>query len=613
MTQPVLSLRGVSVAFGPLTVVSQLSLELRPGESFGLVGESGSGKTMVGLAAMRLVPDGGRISTGTIRADGIDITGVDEASMRRLRGRTLAMVLQDPLNSLNPTLTIATQMVEAIRAHAPVSEREARARARDALGKVGIANPEERLDAYPHQFSGGMRQRVAIATAMINRPKVLIADEPTTALDVTTQAQILAEVRTLCREEGTALLWISHDLAVVSGLVERVGVMYAGQLVETGSISQVLQRPRHPYTHGLIGSIPERTPVGQRLPQIPGMVPAPSAWPTGCRFAPRCFRAAPACDTAPAFEPDAAHAVRCHFPLAGEQAATLQAPAATREAAHAGEPLLTLEGAGKTFRPPRKLFKRMLGATPPPPAPALADIDLTLRRGEVLGIVGESGSGKSTLARILAGMMQPDAGSFRRQLQRGPLGVQMIFQDAMSSLNPRQRIGQAISEAPLFHGLWTAREAPARLADLLAKVGIDPSYASRYPHQFSGGQRQRIAIARALAVEPEVLICDEAVASLDVSIQAQIINMLADLRQTLNLSYIFIGHDLGLVRHVSDRVAVMHKGRIVEQGPVQQVLSAPAHPYTRSLLEAAPSIGHRAHTAVPAAAPSPAAAQEMKP
>jgi peptide/nickel transport system ATP-binding protein len=616
LAEPALSVRNLSIAFdtegGRLDVVQDVSFDLQPGQSLGLVGESGSGKTMVGLATMRLVPAPGRIVAGSVHIAGVDILALDEAGMRRLRGARIAMVLQDPMASLNPTLTIGTQMVEALRAHGHISDAEARSRACEALGRVGIAEPQARLAAYPHQFSGGMRQRVAIATAMINRPRVLIADEPTTALDVTTQAQILTEVRSLCREQGTALLWISHDLAVVAGLVERVGVLYAGQLVELGDIDDVIHRPRHPYTSGLIASIPERTPVGRRLPQIPGMVPAPSAWPTGCRFAPRCFQAAAACQAPPVLHTAAdGRAVRCHFPLAGAHAMPAEPTPAARADAEAGAAVLEVRGVCKAFRPPVSIWQRLGRRVPPPLAPALDNVNLTVRRGEVMGIVGESGSGKSTLARVLAGMLLPDSGTIQRKLRTGRdrLGVQMIFQDAMSSLNPRQRVGEAIAEAPLLHGIWEREQAPARLAELLRKVGIEPAYAARYPHQFSGGQRQRIAIARALAVEPDVLICDEAVASLDVSIQAQIINMLADLRAVFDLTYVFIGHDLGVVRHVSDRVAVMQRGRIVEEGPAEQVFRQPSHPYTQLLVAGTPSIA-RAVSATPA---TPLAAARLHP
>ncbi len=601
MTQPVLSVQNLSVAFdaqgGAVRVVEDVSFDLNRGQAMGLVGESGSGKTMIGLSAMRLVPHPGRIATGTIKLDGIDIMSQGEAQMRAVRGSQIAMVLQDPMTSLNPTLTIGTQMIEAVRAHSQVSAPQARERARDALGKVGINNPEERLDAYPHQFSGGMRQRVAIATAMINRPKVLIADEPTTALDVTIQAQILAEVRKLCQQEGTALLWISHDLAVVSGLVDKVGVMYAGQLAECGPIHDVIHQPRHPYTSGLIASIPDRTPSGHRLPQISGMVPPPSAWPQGCRFAPRCFQARAACSEPPPLALlDGSRLVRCFFPLAPSGDRAARAPLAQPQAEPSVQPvLIEVEQVTKTFRRSASLLSKlahMALAKRPDAMPALDRVNLKVHKGEVLGIVGESGSGKSTLARILVGMMEPDSGTVHRHLRRasGRLGAQMIFQDAMASLNPRQWVGQAISEAPLLHGIWGQEEAAARLEALLLQVGIDPGYATRYPHQFSGGQRQRIAIARALAVEPEVLICDEAVASLDVSIQAQIINLLADLRKSLDLTYVFIGHDLGVVRHVSDRVLVMYLGRIVEEGRVGDVFNSPAHPYTQALVAGAPRV-----------------------
>ncbi len=617
MTAPVLQVSGLCAGFdtrdGHVGVVDRVDLEIGRGEILGLVGESGSGKSVTALSLMRLLDPPGRITAGRVMLDGTDLLALPESGMRRVRGARAAMVLQDPMMSLNPTLTIGVQMVEAIRAHRPVAAAAARAEARDALAQVGIAAADERLDAYPHQFSGGMRQRVAIATALLNRPALLIADEPTTALDVTIQAQILAQVQRLCRESGTALLWITHDLAVVAGLADRVCVMYAGQVVETGPVDAVLDTPLHPYTGGLLDSAPERARPHRLLPQIEGMVPRPAMMPSGCRFAPRCAHAAPPCASpVPLAGQGGDRTFRCLFPLAPVREARALPPEIA--AVTAGRPIITLEGISKTFAAPEGIVRRGLRGlglvrSAPRRLRALDDVSLELRRGEVLGVVGESGCGKSTVGRIIAGLNRPDGGAVRRDpgLRRGRLAVQMIFQDAMSSLNPRQTVGGAIAEAPRFHGLWRGAEVEDRTARLLTAVGLDPIVADRYPHQLSGGQRQRVVIARALGVEPDVLVCDEAVASLDVSVQAQVLNLFMTLRRDLGLTYVFIGHDLGVIRHVSDRVAVFYLGRIVETGPVEDVFNHPRHPYTRALIAGVPRLDRRArdHLMMQGDQPSP--------
>ncbi len=617
MNPPVLQVSGLCAGFdtrdGHVGVVDRVDLAIGRGEILGLVGESGSGKSITALSLMRLLDAPGRISAGRVLLDGTDLLTLPEAEMRRVRGARAAMVLQDPMMSLNPTLTVGVQMTEAIQAHRKVGATAARAEARDALARVGIAAAEERLDAYPHQFSGGMRQRVAIATALLNRPSLLIADEPTTALDVTIQAQILAQVQQLCRESGTALLWITHDLAVVAGLADRVCVMYAGQVVETGPVDAVLDAPLHPYTGGLLDSAPERALPHRLLPQIEGMVPRPAAMPPGCRFAPRCPRAAPPCAEPPPLEEKiAGRLARCFFPLGETRDERAPPPAIVTPPA--GPPIITLQAISKSFAAPEGMMRRTLRAAgilraAPRRLQALDDVSLELRRGEVLGVVGESGCGKSTVGRIIAGLNGADGGTVRRELarDRGRLGVQMIFQDAMSSLNPRQTVGAAVAEAPRFHRLWRGGEVEARTAKLLTAVGLDPVVADRYPHQLSGGQRQRVVIARALAVEPEVLVCDEAVASLDVSVQAQVLNLFMTLRRDLGLTYVFIGHDLGVIRHVSDRVAVFYLGRIVETGPVEDVFAHPRHPYTRALIAGVPRLDRRGrrHEAIRGDQPSP--------
>ena len=423
--------------------------------------------------------------------------------------------------------------------------------AREALERVGIPSPESRLRSYPHQFSGGMRQRVAIAIALLNKPKLIIADEPTTALDVTIQAQILYEAQKLCRESGTALIWITHDLSVVAGLADRICVMYAGRIVEQGSVDEVLDAPLHPYTHGLIGSVPSRNRRGSPLAQIPGMTPALLDLPPGCAFRSRCPRAAPACTEYP------------ELTTAQQPAGALLLPLAPMKA------LLELEHVSKRFVQPLDLagkIARALGAdVSDEVVHAVDDVSFSVNEGEVVGLVGESGCGKSTLGRMVAGILPPSAGAIRyRGQERIGLQVQMIFQDPFASLNPRMRVEDIVGEAPVVHGLVKKEALDDYLDQLFARCGLDPSYKKRFPHQFSGGQRSRIGIARALAVKPEFLVCDEAVAALDVSIQAQILNLFMKLREDLALTYLFISHDLGVVEHLSDRVVIMYLGRVVE-------------------------------------------------
>ncbi|NDH54380.1 MAG: ABC transporter ATP-binding protein [Betaproteobacteria bacterium] len=521
---------------GALPAVDDLSLHLNAGEVLGLVGESGSGKSVTGFSVMGLIDPPGRIAAGSIRFEGAELVGAPEESLRQLRGNRLAMVFQDPMMTLNPVLRIDTQMVETLHAHRSMSDANALARCREVLLQVGITSPDERLRQYPHQFSGGMRQRVAIAIALLLRPALIIADEPTTALDVTIQGQILYEMQRLKRETGTALLWITHDLSVIAGLADRVAVMYAGRIVEQGPVDQVLDAPLHPYTRGLIDSVPANNQRGQALHQIPGMTPSLLNRPAGCVFRDRCPQAG---------------SVRSHT------------------------------------------------------VHALDSVSFTVAPGEVVGLVGESGCGKSTLGRIICGLNAPTEGEV---LLRGvPVrttpgqrpALQMVFQDPFASLNPRKRIGEALVEAPIAHGLIKAQDGADRAAHLLGQVGLDPSFARRYPHQFSGGQRARIGIARALAVQPDFLVCDEAVAALDVSVQAQILNLFMELRQRLSLTYLFISHDLGVVRHLSDRIVVMYLGRVVEVGATAELMEQPRHPYTRALLAEIPRLDRRRRDYMP--------------
>lgn len=528
--------------------------------------------------------------------------------------------------TLNPVLSIGTQMVETVLAHRPFSPAQARQRACEVLEMVGIASPQERLAAFPHQLSGGMRQRVVIAIAMLHEPDLVIADEPTTALDVTIQSQILAQVRRLRQEHGTALLWITHDLSVVAGLADRICVMYAGTIVEQGTVDALLDRPAHPYTRGLIASLPSRNRPGHRIRQIVGIMPSPFALPAGCRFQPRCHRADASCQAQPGLvqiEPQ--RSVRCVHPfgvkddtdvmerdlashpsVSGDAMRVQVRPAALVPPAAA--PLIAMDKVVKNFVTRldwvERMFRRLGANLTEQTLSAVDQVDLQVWPGEVLGLVGESGCGKSTLARMLAGILQPSAGEVRYkgadvstldgQAQREyQLRCQMVFQDPFGSLNPRLRVGQLIGEGPRVHGLWPTGSFAERLDVTMRRVGLEPDMQARFPHQFSGGQRQRIGIARALAVEPDLLVCDEPVSALDVSIQAQVLNLFMQLRADLGLTYVFISHDLGVIRHMADRVMVMYLGRIVESGPCDELFARPNHPYTQALLEQVPRLDLR--------------------
>ena len=615
-----------ATAAGALKAVDGVSFSIARGEVMGLVGESGSGKSVTGYSIMGLVPQPGTIAAGKILFNGEDLASVSAERMRTLRGARIAMIFQDPMMTLNPVLSIGTQMVETVLAHRQVSPAQARKRACETLEMVGIASPQERLAAFPHQLSGGMRQRVVIAIAMLHEPDLVIADEPTTALDVTIQSQILAQVRRLRQEHGTALLWITHDLSVVAGLADRLCVMYAGTIVEQGTVDALLDQPAHPYTRGLIASLPSRNWPGQRIRQIAGIMPSPFALPQGCRFQPRCQRADASCQAPPELrqiEPQ--RSVRCVHPFgaqdhsdvvqrdpasdpstSGDAARPLARPAALVPAA--AKPLIVMDKVVKNFVTRldwvERMFRRLGANLADQTLSAVDQVDLQVWPGEVLGLVGESGCGKSTLARMLAGILPPSAGQVRYkgadvttldgQAQREyQLRCQMVFQDPFGSLNPRLRVGELIGEGPRVHGLWPTGSFAERLDATMRRVGLEPEMQSRFPHQFSGGQRQRIGIARALAVEPDLLVCDEPVSALDVSIQAQVLNLFMELRADLGLTYVFISHDLGVIRHMADRVMVMYLGRIVESGPCDELFAQPNHPYTQALLEQVPRLDLR--------------------
>ncbi|MEV4922318.1 ABC transporter ATP-binding protein [Streptomyces roseoverticillatus] len=599
-TDAALAVRGLHVGFdgpaGPVPAVRGVDLTLHRGEVLGLVGESGSGKSTVALAAMGLLPRTARVR-GSVLAGGAEVLGAGEKALSRLRGRRIAMVFQDPLSALTPVHRVGDQIAEAVRAHQDVGRDHARRRAVELLDLVGIPDPGRRARAYPHEFSGGMRQRAMIAMAVANDPDVILADEPTTALDVTVQAQILDVLRTARRETGAALLLVSHDLGVIAGMADRVAVMYAGRIVESAPADALFAAPRMPYTIGLLGAVPRPDTDGRPLTPVPGSPPDLRLLTGGCPFAPRCPLADEACATEePALAGTGEHVAACvKTPGPQPYPAPEPLPPARTDAARDELPsVLRVQGLAKTF-PVFKgaAFRRRAGSVY-----AVDGVDLDIRRGETLGLVGESGSGKSTalmeilrLARPEAGEIEilgrPVAGLTKREAHALRGSVQIVFQDPMASLDPRMPVGEIVAEPLRAQGRGRAAVA-GRVPELLELVGLEAGHAERFPHEFSGGQRQRIGIARALAVEPELLVLDEPVSALDVSVQAGVLNLLQRLKHELGLAYLFVSHDLAVVRHVADRVSVMYLGRTVESGPVAAVFARPRHPYTQALLSAVP-------------------------
>ncbi|MQS12363.1 ABC transporter ATP-binding protein [Streptomyces kaniharaensis] len=614
---PLLAVRDLRVDFagprGPVPAVRGVDLTLRRGETLGIVGESGSGKSVTALSVLGLLPGTASIR-GSVRLDGRELVGLPGRELAAIRGRRVAMVFQDPLSAFTPVYRIGDQIAEAIRIHQPVDRATARRRGAELLDLVGIPAPEQALDRFPHEFSGGMRQRAMIAMAVANEPDILLADEPTTALDVTIQAQVLDVLRTARRETGAALVLVSHDLGVIAGTADRVAVMYAGRVVETAGVDELFAAPRHPYTLGLIGAVPRLDGRGGPLVPIPGTPAQPADLPPGCPFAARCPLAEARCSVA---EPplvgtqpagtrpagDGEHLAACvrAAELAERRPAPTEVypvprvpPAAVTGDRDARAQVLSVSGLGRTF-PLLKgtVFKRKVGEVH-----AVDGVDLDIREGETLGLVGESGSGKSTtlfellnLAALGTGRIEllghDTATLTRAEAHRLRAQLQIVFQDPMASLDPRMPVGDIVAE-PLRAQRAAREEIARRVPELLRQVGLDPEHAARYPHQFSGGQRQRISIARALAVRPKLLVLDEPVSALDVSIQAGVLNLLQSLKAELGLSYLFVSHDLSVIRHLADRVSVMYLGRTVEQGEVSAVFDRPRHPYTRALLSAVP-------------------------
>ena len=589
-----------STSRGIVRAVEGLSFHVDPGEIVAIVGESGSGKSVSALSIMRLLPrHTGRIPKGRVTFDGRDLLMLSEEQMRELRGRDISMIFQEPMTSLNPILTIGLQITEPLTIHLGMTDAQARERAIELLGLVGIPDPSRRLEQYPHQFSGGMRQRVMIAIGLACNPKLIIADEPTTALDVTIQAQILELMKDLSRKLNIALIVITHNLGVVARYADRVIVMYASRLVEEGDADDVFHRPRHPYSMGLLRSVPRLDrPRGSKLETIEGLPPNAASPPPGCRFAPRCPYKIAICETEPALlRTDTGGLSRCHRhrEIAEGKIVWAAAGADTQHFAQkTGAPLLSVRNLTKHF----EVRGGLRGANGT--VRAVDGVSFDIMPGETLGLVGESGCGKTTVGRLILRLEEPTGGDLTfegRNLSAAGAAemkairrkIQVIFQDPYSSLNPRMTVGQIIGEPLHVYKLVANRKAGlARVSQLLEQVGLRPEMAERYPHQLSGGQRQRVGIARALAMEPSFIVCDEAVSALDVSIQGQIINLLEDLQRRLGLAYLFIAHDLAVVRHISMRVVVMYFGRIMEVADRDEIYRSPLHPYTKVLLDAAP-------------------------
>jgi peptide/nickel transport system ATP-binding protein len=587
---------------GTVRAVDGVSLHVDPGETLGIVGESGCGKTMTALSIMNLLPVGGHIANGSIRLEGREISNLSDDDMRTIRGNEIAMIFQDPLTSLNPTMTVGRQIAEAVILHREVTKEQAYDRAVEVLDLVGLPKARERMGEYPHQFSGGMRQRVMIAMALACEPKLLIADEPTTALDVTIQKQILELIDDLRLRLQMSVMLVTHDLGVIAGRADRVAVMYAGEVAETTGTGTLFANPRHPYTEALFNALPDKAAEHHELLySIPGAPPDLINPPLACAFAPRCRYAADRCrqEKPRLLGESPGHRYACFYPVGdiqrrGATVTAAAAPSAAPPVSGAGS-LLSIEHLVKDF-PVTKgaVLQRRVGWLS-----AVADVSFGVRPGETFGLVGESGCGKTTIGRVIVGLDKPTSGVINfegkdlakvnsREYRRQRRKIQFMFQDSYASLDPRMRAGTILREPLVVQGIGSRREQRRRVEEMLDHVGLPRLATDRYPHEFSGGQRQRLGFARALILSPDLIVADEPVSALDVSIQAQVLNLMSELQRELGLTYLFISHDLAVVRYLSDQIGVMYLGKLVEVGPADKVYGSPAHPYTRGLIDSAP-------------------------
>ena len=599
-----LDVRALSVAArrkaGPLELVDKVTLTIAPGEIICLAGESGSGKSLTALSVMRLAEyRGAALTQGAINFEGQDLARLSQRGMSALRGRRIGLISQEPMTAFDPLFPVGAQIAEILRRHLGLGGAQAQARAVELLARVKVPDPGLRARQYPHELSGGLLQRAVIALALACGPALLIADEPTTALDVTIQAQILDLLKDISTDSNLSILLITHDLGAAARIADRVVVMYAGRIAENGPVEAVLSQPVHPYAQGLLRAVIGGASARDgQLYAIPGTMPAAHEFPSGCRFHPRCAQASARCaaEAPPLTRAGESETACWHpYPLPAMAAAPRRAAAPVRE------PSVLVRAVSLSRQ------YRLSGSAP---LRAVDDVSLSIHEGEVFGLVGESGSGKSTLARLLLRMEAPTSGTVLyagedlaqhtpQALRRLRRDMQMIFQDPAGSLDPRWRIGDSIAEPLRIHNIGDTAERRARVEELLLQVGLDAGWAKRLPHQLSGGQRQRVAIARAIALRPRFLVADEAVSALDVSIRAQIVNLLQEISAELGLTCLFIGHDLALMRHISDRIGIMYLGRLMETGPAAAVFQAPAHPYTRGLIAAIPALGPQPSRAVP--------------